>query len=142
MLVVTMACRETVVSRYASFDQARQAGAMARGWLPTLLPPTATDIREVHNLDSNEACGRFSVQRDALRSWASEHVDSGSREGRGRRIRPASWCHEIPDWARFERALLGATDSTMTVARLEGNGSTLVGLDVDHGRVYFWGPSH
>lgn len=45
---------ENPKSHYASFSEARNAGALAEGgWLPDLLPKSATDITEQHNIDTN-----------------------------------------------------------------------------------------
>lgn len=54
------ACKETPESTYTSRQAAEQAGAFSRGWLPAFLPSSASDLRELHNLDSNESLLRFS----------------------------------------------------------------------------------
>lgn len=47
------ACRENVENSYGTYQQAVADGAVRRGWLPEWLPPTATNIREWHNVDTN-----------------------------------------------------------------------------------------
>jgi len=44
---------ETPVTKYKTFAEAQADGAIERGWLPTFLPASATDIRDVHNIDTN-----------------------------------------------------------------------------------------
>jgi hypothetical protein len=40
---------------YESYAVALSDGAMSRGWIPTWLPRTASEIREVHNTDTNQS---------------------------------------------------------------------------------------
>lgn len=45
---------------YADYDEAMKAGAIGEEkWLPKFLPVSAKDIRELHNLDTNEQWVRF-----------------------------------------------------------------------------------
>lgn len=53
------ACADTYVGVYATLEEARQAGAIARGWVPEGLPSATTDIREGHDLDHNAVWGTF-----------------------------------------------------------------------------------
>jgi hypothetical protein len=39
--------------------RAEAADAIGRGWIPAILPESATDIRESHNLDTNVGHGTF-----------------------------------------------------------------------------------
>jgi hypothetical protein len=57
-LLLTQACKEDFESHYGSFEEAHKADA-GHGWLPEFLPSTATNIREIHNLDSNRVWGSF-----------------------------------------------------------------------------------
>lgn len=41
-------------SKYAFFKEASETDAFDSGWLPRALPQSATDIVEVHNIDSGE----------------------------------------------------------------------------------------
>jgi hypothetical protein len=51
---------ETVESAYPDHAAAAAAGALGEGrWIPALLPRSATDIREAHDLDTNEVRLRF-----------------------------------------------------------------------------------
>lgn len=60
---VLVACAETVEESYASYAEAQAAGAVARGWVPEWLPPSASSIREAHNLDTNHFMVRFVVPK-------------------------------------------------------------------------------
>jgi len=61
MLVLSVGCGETVTTTYATYVDAEQAGAVARGWIPAFVPRTATEIREAHDLDTNQQWLRFRV---------------------------------------------------------------------------------
>ena len=57
------ACAETMEASYATVAEAEAAGAIAKGWVPDWLPPSATSIREAHNLDTNNFMVRFAVPK-------------------------------------------------------------------------------
>ena len=44
---------ETVQSRYDTYVLAERNGAIRAGWLPQWLPKTATNVAEIHNIDTN-----------------------------------------------------------------------------------------
>jgi hypothetical protein len=48
-----IARHEQPVASYRDLTAARADGAFARGWLPELLPRSARQLREVHDLDTN-----------------------------------------------------------------------------------------
>jgi hypothetical protein len=52
---------ETFDSDYATHAEAVAAEQVAKGWIPTWVPPDATSIREVHNLDSNTSALTFEL---------------------------------------------------------------------------------
>ena len=51
--VLAAGCRDTniITSSYANLEEARSAGAVAKGYLPDGLPPNTQDIREAHDPD-------------------------------------------------------------------------------------------
>lgn len=62
--LLTAACErmETAESVYPDARAAISAGAIQRGWIPAFLPPSAKEISEKHNLDTNEVWLRFSME--------------------------------------------------------------------------------
>ena len=54
-------------SSYASFAEAQRSGAVEKGWIPTWIPSSATDIREIHDIDTNESMLSFAY--DAQQGW-------------------------------------------------------------------------
>jgi hypothetical protein len=80
-VVVLTACSDIFYSSYTSLTEAREKGAVERGWIPSYLNPKASAIQEVHNLDTNEVCGIFQfpkgespVEAGKLRSISVEEV--------------------------------------------------------------------
>ncbi|HEX9092926.1 MAG TPA: hypothetical protein VF902_03000, partial [Coriobacteriia bacterium] len=60
-LLASTACRNTdvVTGTYATLAEARQAGAIERGWIPAFVPAGAHDLREAHDLDTSRRWGLF-----------------------------------------------------------------------------------
>ena len=52
-------CGDVVTSRFSGLADAKSRGALERGWLPPLLPDSATAIVERNNLDLNTGVGSF-----------------------------------------------------------------------------------
>jgi hypothetical protein len=56
---MAIACTDLRESWFRDTAEARTAGALATGWLPPFLPEGATEIWEIHRIDSNEWWGSF-----------------------------------------------------------------------------------
>lgn len=54
-----LSCYERGERYFRDLSEARAAGAVERGWVPGLLPKSAFQIRERHDLDTNEVWGAF-----------------------------------------------------------------------------------
>ena len=79
LLALTAACSEVQESAYASYGEAKQQGAVGRGLVPTCVPHSATNIRETHDLDTNEQWIVFDGLIQPDKSWVliqSNQVDS------------------------------------------------------------------
>jgi hypothetical protein len=61
--LASLGCAETIDSTYATFAEAQRIGAVTAGWVPAWLPPSATSIREVHNIDTNAFMLTFAVAK-------------------------------------------------------------------------------
>jgi hypothetical protein len=64
-------CSALVESRYTTYDQAVQGGAIERGWLPEVMPATASNIREAHDADTNQVWVSFDFPQEAVESLSS-----------------------------------------------------------------------
>ena len=64
-------CGETPQVYYPTYEAAVSAGAISRGWIPALVPKSAVEIHEIHNLDTNKSML-------ALRFNGAEKIELGS----------------------------------------------------------------
>jgi hypothetical protein len=61
-------CTNDVIdASYPTTADAVASGAVKRGWIPAWLPSTAKDLREVHDVDTNQSALSFTLQ-DTI-SW-------------------------------------------------------------------------
>ena len=58
-LLIFVVFDEDFSVHYATSAEARADRAVARGWLPDVLPDSAFDIDEEHNIDTNRGGGTF-----------------------------------------------------------------------------------
>jgi hypothetical protein len=47
------------INKYSSIAAVKEQGAIDRGWVPSILPKSAYEITETHDLDKNELFGSF-----------------------------------------------------------------------------------
>lgn len=47
------------INKYKDMSELNKEKAMSKGWVPTILPKSAYNIEETHNLDTNIVFGRF-----------------------------------------------------------------------------------
>lgn len=52
---------ETFKTRCANYDELVDSGLMGRGWLPDTIPKSVYDLRERHNVESNEVSATFYI---------------------------------------------------------------------------------
>ena len=91
---LSLACDETSSSSYKTLDDARRDGAVARGWLPRAIPDSAINIRETHDIATNETWAAFelpSQKRDAFRHRLNEAQPSDLAGLRIDAIVTSSW---------------------------------------------------
>ena len=50
------------INKYPTLKAAEDDKAIERGWVPALLPDSAYDIEETHDLDTNQLFGKFSYK--------------------------------------------------------------------------------
>ena len=62
-IVGLAACSETFETTYNSYPEAVAAGAVSAGWVPNWPPEQASDILEVHNIDTNSVMLRFNYPK-------------------------------------------------------------------------------
>jgi hypothetical protein len=94
-VVTITGCNEQVESHYPVVAAAAQAGAFERGWLPAVLKPDVTDIREWHDVDTNEVRGRFVLNDPVLHRLQSD-CKQATEVPRHIRSAPSWWPESIP----------------------------------------------
>jgi hypothetical protein len=132
--VALMACRDMKESHYPSLADARRAGAVARGWLPDFLPESSSEIKEIHNIDTNQIWCAFEFSIEETRSL-QQHLTA---------IEPTSVSTvqvRAVDVAWWPRVLQGRLDPDR-IARaglqLYRNGTMYFAIDWKAGRAFFY----
>lgn len=139
-LVTVAACSgiNAQTNSFATLAEARQAGAIAKGWIPEGLPPGSHDIREAHVPGTPERWGiiNFPPSEEAsLRALLQpdEVSLSGQRCEIPRRI---EW------WPLMLRGTLdGARLSAVGIRSYRAReGGLMFAVNWSQGRAYFWTP--
>ena len=133
-------CGEHPSSTYATYADAVAAGSVARGWIPVWVPVEAVNIREIHDLDTNEVCIRFELP-NAARVALLEPMHKLPAEGI--EVLPAS-CSLRPGWW-FEGLIQQqpANDGALYADVFEAAGAStdaalLVAADSRGPSIYIW----
>ncbi|AKF24771.1 hypothetical protein YH65_04755 [Sulfurovum lithotrophicum] len=50
---------DTLINKYSDTASVKEDKAIKNGWVPALLPDSAYDIEETHDMDTNQLFGRF-----------------------------------------------------------------------------------
>jgi len=58
-LLLTSYFTDTQINKYDSIAAAHDNKAIQRGWIPKILPASAYDIVETHDIDTHENFGKF-----------------------------------------------------------------------------------
>lgn len=138
LLLALAGCRglDVVTASYNTLAEARQAGAIDRGWMPEGLPPSATDLREAHDLDTNARWGLFSFPV-AESSHLKALLESAEMPLAGHRCSPP---RRIEWWPILLRGDLDA--ERIAAAGLKAHrtrdSSLIVAVNWNQGRAYYW----
>lgn len=71
LLLSLAACNDEMKESYTSWADAKRAGAIERGWVPTFVPASARDIRDTHNLDSNAQTLEFTTRPSDIQAMVA-----------------------------------------------------------------------
>jgi hypothetical protein len=66
VVLALVACSEDEEENYATWAEAKRAGAVDRRWVPRFVPTSARDIHDAHNLDTNEQKLTFTVPPETV----------------------------------------------------------------------------
>ena len=73
-ILLLSACADDMHATYATYEEAREDGAIRRGWIPNFVPVSATNLQESHNLDTNERWLRFQCDAPSLKNIRKELI--------------------------------------------------------------------
>jgi hypothetical protein len=123
---ITCACREKFESYYPSAAAAVKAGEFDRGWLPDVLKPDVTNIREWHDIASNEVRGKFALNERIVKSLQTT-CKPGSDVPR------KTW--SMPAWFPASISSGKAAEHGMQIFRCD---DFFVAVDTTAAARYFW----
>lgn len=124
-------CSDVIESGFADYASAKAAGLIERGWVPGWLPPSAWDIREIHNIDSNQSLLRF---RFGAADWSGAPPGCSAiakSDSKGPTVRVDWWPH-----GTFDEA---AWSEQMSYFACE-NGAAFLLVDRLQGEAFYWRP--
>lgn len=84
-------CGEIKDDRYADYAAARLAGAVERGWVPSFVPHSAYDIRDIHDQDSNAQTLSFRLPTSQIPEMVRPMTLAGDAATAERVVRAAGW---------------------------------------------------
>lgn len=68
VLLVSLCCNENPKFYYPKFEDAKRDGALERDWWPKILPTSAREIIEQHNIDTNTVWMKFNADKSDLKT--------------------------------------------------------------------------
>ena len=112
--VVVLDDMDTVTATYATRAEAEADRLFERGWLPSLIPSTATNIRVTTDLDLNISEGSFSFQPGEAATFSGilhrhDATSSSGSKVEGRHA-PSKTAHRYSD-GRYEWTFLVSPDN-------------------------------
>ena len=77
-LLTLARCSDEITTRFATLADAKAKEAFARGWLPPILPDSATSIVERNNLDLNTGTGSFDYDLAERSEYVKRLTEAGA----------------------------------------------------------------
>jgi hypothetical protein len=77
-LLTLAGCSDEITTRFATLADAKAKEAFARGWLPPILPESATSIVERNNLDLNTGAGSFDYDLAERSEYLKRLTETGA----------------------------------------------------------------
>lgn len=138
VLIPACAGIKSQTNSYATLSEARQAGAIANGWIPEGLPTGSHDIREGHVPGVSQHWGLFEyppAEEEILRGLLTpdEIPADGLRPDIPARI---EW------WPRMLREPIDGVQLAATGTRLyrSRRGNLIFAVNWNQARAYYWSP--
>jgi len=67
------------INKYADIETVKEQQAIEKGWVPSILPLSAYEITETHNIDKNELFGSFKYKEEDEASFM-KHLSQDSKD--------------------------------------------------------------
>jgi hypothetical protein len=137
-LLALTGCAETRDDSFSSMSTPEARSMMSRGWIPTVLPSTATDVRVRSNIDTNMVRGTARIAepdlhrlRAALRPLAGDAVPPFWTRGS---VTPRWWPADLLPPSRTAEL----RERGWEIFSVPERAGTYMALRRAEGRVYFW----
>lgn len=130
-MVMTSCLGEQRHATYDSYAALKAEGPGARSWFPGCLPESAVNLEERHDLDSNQAVGRFSIPVADVTS-----LEKGCEPLRKIEVQELS-----PEIGRWPSCLTGRVTQDAVQAcgfQLLGDSHFILAADAKTGSVFYW----
>ena len=75
-LVLTSYFPNTEINKYDSLETVQTKKVIEKGWIPKILPASAYDIVETHDVDTNTVFGKFSYKESDEEEFLSKLKES------------------------------------------------------------------
>jgi hypothetical protein len=137
--ILLSGCSERFTEYYPKYEDAVQDGAVKRGWIPEIVPTTATEIHEQHDLDSNDVWIRFTVprlDRDRLTSGLKKLSDDEILKLKVRHPARADWWFE--GLIQQSPANDNALNAEIYTLKCHDDRAGYVAFDRTGPRIYYW----
>jgi hypothetical protein len=139
LLVGVAACGRAVqTASFATFAEARQSGAVERGWVPAVLPAEAFELRAAYDTRGSQRWGLFNFRPDdgdALRAIVEPQEISLAGTVMDIPARIEWWPVQLRGTLDAER--ISATGLRAYRARSE---PLVIAVNWKQGRAYYWTP--
>ncbi len=122
LFLLLLGCNEQIDESYSTYSEAKRAGAVERGWIPSFVPASARDLEDSHNLDTSRQTVRFTIPPSAVADMVSG-LGAVSAENK-------TAASELID-----HYALAAASKVYVVCSERPNGALVV--DAENGRVVF-----
>lgn len=140
LVLVLIGCSgiNSQTNSYATLTEARQAGAIANGWIPEGLPSSSHDIREGHVPGTSQHWGLFEFPNGEAATLRALLETEEMPAGGVVCDVPA----RIEWWPLTLRGALDASRLAATGTRLyrARTGQVLYAVNWSQGRAYYWSP--
>lgn len=124
---------DTVEQSYPDLDAAKKANAIGEGkWIPDFLPPSARNLREIHNLDTNESWLAFQIESSDLDPMTGSCKDAAQSDVVGPRKSPGRW------WPQSLVQSSGDPEALKRFKFFQCVDSGEVAVDLEAKQVFYW----